>query len=108
MLKDEKGKVRWAMILPLEKQVVSLELSKQLKEAGYPQDGLWYWTKYFHVERYELVPKDPNAPHGQYFIAPTVAELLNRLDKEVTIPKGLSDVADFLAKEWLCLKKNIQ
>jgi len=30
--------------LPLEKQVASLELSKQLKEAGYPQEGLFWWA----------------------------------------------------------------
>lgn len=28
-----------------KKQVVCLELSKQLKEAGYPQEGLWWWLK---------------------------------------------------------------
>ena len=32
------------MILPLEKQVCSLELSKQLKKLGFEQDSLWYYT----------------------------------------------------------------
>ena len=31
------------MILPHEKQVASLELSQQLKAAGFPQETLWYW-----------------------------------------------------------------
>lgn len=32
--------------MKLENQVVSLELSKQLKGKGYPQDdSLWYWIK---------------------------------------------------------------
>jgi hypothetical protein len=31
--------------MDIEKQVVSLELAKQLKEAGYPQnDSLWVWA----------------------------------------------------------------
>lgn len=30
--------------MKLEDQVVSLDLVKQLKEAGYPQDGLWWWV----------------------------------------------------------------
>lgn len=33
------------MILPLEKQVVSLELSKWLKKLGVPQDSLFFWRK---------------------------------------------------------------
>ena len=28
----------------LEHQVTSLELAKQLKEAGYEQEGLWWWV----------------------------------------------------------------
>ena len=32
--------------MKIEQQVVSLELAKKLKEAGYPQgDSLWYWVE---------------------------------------------------------------
>jgi hypothetical protein len=31
--------------MKLQNQVVSLELAKKLKELGFPQDSLFYWTK---------------------------------------------------------------
>lgn len=34
------------MILPLEKQVCSLELAKKLKELGVRQESLWVWAKF--------------------------------------------------------------
>lgn len=33
------------MILPLDQQVTSLELSMKLEELGVPQDSLWMWLK---------------------------------------------------------------
>ena len=32
------------MVLSLEKQVISLDLAKQLKELGRKQDSLWWWV----------------------------------------------------------------
>lgn len=32
------------MILTLEQQVCTLESAKRLKELGFPQDSLWYWS----------------------------------------------------------------
>ena len=72
--------------LPLEKQVVSLELAKQLKEAGYPQEGLWWWCeermredgKVVGVKIYEgdvALTRKYNAPELNIWVAPTVAEL---------------------------------
>jgi len=67
--------------------VTSLELSKQLKEAGYPQWGnsfywvlvndnivLWYWKEFL---------LDPDRAKRTYFTAPTVAELGERLPKTI-------------------------
>lgn len=34
--------------MKLEDQVVSLELSKQLKKAGYKQEGLWWWVEFIN------------------------------------------------------------
>jgi len=37
------------MILPLEKQVCSLELAKRLKELGAPQESLFKWIQSWHT-----------------------------------------------------------
>ena len=64
--------------MKIEEQVVSLELAKELKELGYPQNGYWWraWTK---AEKYILVDEVwKNAPiieQGRLIAAPTVAEL---------------------------------
>jgi len=30
-------------MIPLEKQVVSLSLATEMRDLGYPQEGLWWW-----------------------------------------------------------------
>lgn len=77
-------------MIPIEKQVVSLELAKQLKEAGYPQEGVWWWNNKFDsdsdipdefclysterkneiLDWYESEKSKP-----EIYVAPTVAEL---------------------------------
>lgn len=66
------------MILLLEQQVTSLELSKKLKELGVKQDSLFYWTpsnaynKYYISDiGYRLTP----IPSENEYSAFTVAEL---------------------------------
>ncbi len=73
--------------MDLESQVVSLELSKQLKEAGYKQEGLWWWHKkgkhYFETRK--IPAEEPyldrcnqqmSFPDILLYVAPTIAELL--------------------------------
>ena len=74
------------MILSLKKQVVSLELAKQLKEAGYKQKGYFYWIKPTGKNRkYILINKDTygfcldKTCNHQPIVTPTIAELLNQL-----------------------------
>lgn len=63
---------------PLEHQVISLELAKQLKELGVPQDSLFWW-KYIEVNlrpEWTLVSEKPKDYGEEYlFSAFTVAEL---------------------------------
>jgi len=67
-------------MMKLEEQVVSLDLAKALKEAGYLQQGLWWWVLNKDNE-YDLwsyrkltVPKKVTA-----IVAPTAAEILEDL-----------------------------
>ena len=65
----------------IEQQVVSLELAKQLKDAGYPQEGLWWWvytTVEYPKKHWEFVVSMEPRTFSEYkdiYVAPTVAEL---------------------------------
>ena len=71
--------------MKLENQVVSLELSKQLKEAGYKQEGLWWWSIQKPETKKEYPRFKANPRIESYIekenkfwyrvVAPTVAEL---------------------------------
>jgi hypothetical protein len=82
--------------MKLEDQVVSLELAKKLKEAGYKQKGLWWW--YEHKQRGKdddfseclVLDNEPDYtmhPREDWnkYVAPTVAELGERLPEAVEI-----------------------
>lgn len=117
----------------IEKQVVSLKLAKELKEAGYLQEGVWWWTGFrelclrgnstffysFTVDNssmYSLDVKD-------LIVAPTVAELGGAIKRhpqpEYCVDKkhwlwfatnsnyniATKTEANARAKMWLYLKK---
>jgi hypothetical protein len=76
--------------MKIEEQVVSLELAKELKETGYPQDGLFCWVP--NVPGNEISHRlrslgdgetleDNRGTYGRdvYIAAPTVAELGEQL-----------------------------
>ena len=124
----------------IENQVTSLELSKKLKEAGYPQEGLWCYRvfddNYTDIELYDPDDKLDTLPlHSERIIAPTVAELGNKLpwriseDYRLQTRKYDAGIAEWqvlywdlncnlkhdefagieanaMAKMWLWLKKN--
>ena len=63
-------------------QVCSLELSKRLKELGYPQKSLWYWQyngkegKRLGIGKYKLIAMDGAFGISKRdCVAPSVAEL---------------------------------
>lgn len=73
--------------MELEKQVCSLELSKQLKELGVKQDSLFYWYEDYNSQKIFL---DYNELIIMYrgtkkYSAFTVAELGELLQKNITI-----------------------
>lgn len=65
--------------MELEKQVVSLELAKKLKELGVKQNGLFYWAHVNHDgKEYDAIFKGyirPGEPMEYIASAFTVAEL---------------------------------
>ena len=72
--------------MELENQVVSLELSKKLKDAGYPQEGLFWhclWTDRSTIEYVECDDDFVTITGGSLarIVAPTVAELGEELRK---------------------------
>ena len=83
----------------IEKQVTSLDLSQQLKEAGYLQEGYFWWVKNhignFHMCRksrdyFIEIKNDAVAFHSdKYYVAPTVAELGERLPGYLLNKTGL-------------------
>lgn len=116
--------------MKLEEQVASLELSKELKEAGYEQEGLWWWGQSYWGDgtmlRWDCVDKKTieTVPFDKGWVAPTVAELGERLPvyfhsflgdgmwhcykagAEKTVEKQVANTeANTRAKMWLYLKK---
>ena len=117
--------------MKIENQVTCRELSKQLKECGYKQEGMWWWEQIeenknsYSLELYTLGEKW--GIKDCRFVAPTVAELglalLNRCYTRhtkrgwVCYFQGLKYArtdeykcdalveADARAKMWLHLKK---
>lgn len=82
------------MILPLEKQVSSLELSKRLRELGVKQQSLFYWNFQAFITGYQwvLTMSRPDFDKDQdieqttdAYSAFTVAELGEILPEEIEI-----------------------
>ena len=121
--------------MKLEEELVSLELSRELKETGYPQEGLWWWTdwrggyakghpSYKKTLKWVIGNEDRARHFENAIVAPTVAELGMALDyytksyqgttgnwyvdwfnEERTRAEFANTEADARAKMWLYLKK---
>lgn len=110
-------------------KTVSLELSRKLKEAGYPQEAeKWWWEDNFGLEKNKsrtLQDKKPHNPKNGwvYFASPTADEILEQLPQNTYCKKFFinantwwecrknkrffqeKSLADAAAKMWLYLKK---
>ena len=64
-------------------KTVTRETAKQLKEAGFPQDTYFFYTK--NGER--VTPMDMHNQH-LYYAAPTADEVLDQLPTTVRFPNG--------------------
>jgi len=65
------------------KHVVSLEPAKKLKEAGYPQEGRfwWFYDKFDHKWKIKTYPA--RTKRTGTFVAPLASELMERLPEEI-------------------------
>jgi len=81
------------------KHYVSLEIAKQLKEAGYPQEGEFWWTSYYEDsfgtfrlyedEEFHLKFKPPimytEESKFKSYVAPLATEILEELPRQVIL-----------------------
>src|SRR5260221_9303906 len=109
-------------------KTVSLELAKQLKEAGYPQDS-YFWYSQRNYSKQSPIDLRNKKGYADNWSAPTADEILYRLPGNIyTSKEGLGfrvqqgvtgdatsryahciqnkSLADAAAKIWLYLKKN--
>lgn len=115
----------------MQQHVVNLELSKRLKEAGYPQESSTYfrWLD-FHGEFRTLLSESfvREDDKKEWYAAPLATELLERLSKNMFLLSTLEkngkfcymisivkndqqswcfpSLPDALAEMWLWLKEN--
>jgi hypothetical protein len=88
------------MILPLEKQVCSIEAAKRLRELGFPQESLFYWTAHcLNESMFDIVSAETRKRTFNHewpcISAYTVAELGELL------PASIGD------KDWLQWTKSL-
>lgn len=74
-------------MIPIEKQVVSLELAKELEANGYEQEGLFART----LDTGQIVPNPDMKELPNWVTAPTVAEMGEALPKHLYIVSGAYD-----------------
>lgn len=89
------------------KHVVSLGLSKALKKAGYPQEGIFWWvtnsqpTGQIVSDNMLLVGEQNRGAKYPMWIAPLATEILEKLPKGLCIGKLNKDAFDALSNEKL-------
>ena len=88
--------------MKLGNQVVSLKLAKCLKELNCKQESLFKWHSKLdgkgnrvHTEIVYLPIKQMEQDYSAF----TVSECLKIYGEEITIPKGIENVANFIAEK---------
>lgn len=87
-------------------EVTSLELSRALKEAGYPQVGMWKWAYYGFLKGKETwdIERTWMGIMTVDVIAPTVAELGEGLPCGYASHKRFQDIDPNNPDRWVCGK----
>ena len=94
--------------MKIEQKVVSLELAKELKKAGYKQEGLFYWCgdEDIIVVEYDLNNNAKEMVSNFICFAPTAAELGEVLPDKIKCPFGKAEL--FLQKEFVYYAKKLK
>lgn len=93
--------------IKLENQVVSLELAKQLKEAGYKQEGLWFYnSETMKLQLGFTCHTDKQGKMKWSIVAPTVAKLGEALPKNIGEYNFL-EIGKDIDKKWWCVYRDI-
>ena len=93
----------------IEDEVCELELAERLKELGVKQSYYWCWWKCKNG-KYELgttIQAPINFDDKKRISIPAfaVGECLKIYGEEIIIPKGLTNIANFIAKKILIKMK---
>jgi hypothetical protein len=80
----------------IEDITTSLEVSKRLKEAGFPQDSLFYWNKNIESAPYHLGIGKMGTEQPESIAAPTATELLEKL--------GTKYLPYKMQNNWYCIE----
>ena len=81
--------------MDIKQQVVSLELAKQLKKAGYKQKGVWWWLIGENAEGHSAIQlvRNKEQRNGVFpeeiCVVPTVAELGEALPTSINQDKKI-------------------
>lgn len=86
------------MILPLEKQLVSRELAQEMKELGFPQEGLFTYVENREGDGWELIQYPAIKLIRESASAYSVAELGMWLPANMQLPFKRPVMNE--AKEW--------
>jgi hypothetical protein len=92
-----------------KKNVVSLELSKKLKEVGYPQEGECWWTKTHQwVVAYQGWVINHYLDRKNGFVAPLASEIIERLPSKIsdTAILEILKLPEHYVVDYWCFNKN--
>lgn len=85
-------------MIPIEQQATCLELSKQLKDAGYPQDSLWHWVKLMGDNWVLMLFVDTKSRESRCFYYPQLNEFWYENEDSVLDVIAAPSIAEFLNK----------
>lgn len=85
-------------MIPIEKQVITLEQAKRLKELGVEQDSLFYWVKRCNGEGFSVMYKvfvwsDDVIERYSAF---TIGELQSMIYEDVSVKDSFEDIEYFI------------